>query len=97
MPRKPSTHSLSARELEVLRLIAAGLSSPVIAHQLRITERTVKSHKTYIFAKLGASNSPHAVAIAYQHGWLGLDGDEAEVRALVTRLGTLITQQDGNE
>ena len=50
--------------MEVLRLVAAGLSDREIAGQLFITERTVRYHITSIFAKLGAENRAQAVALA---------------------------------
>lgn len=55
---------LTEREREVLRLVAAGDASKVIARKLGITERTVKFHITSIFNKLGADNRAGAVAIA---------------------------------
>jgi DNA-binding NarL/FixJ family response regulator len=62
---------LSARELAVLRLIAAGQSNQQIADSLGITERTVKFHVTAIFNKLGADNRAQAVAVAGKRGLLG--------------------------
>jgi DNA-binding NarL/FixJ family response regulator len=59
---------LSAREREVLRLVAAGQSNKEIAATLRIAERTVKFHLTSIFNKLGADNRARAVAIAAERG-----------------------------
>jgi DNA-binding NarL/FixJ family response regulator len=61
---------LSARELSVLRLVAAGQSNQQIAESLGITERTVKFHVTAIFNKLGADNRAQAVAIASRRGLL---------------------------
>ncbi len=61
---------LSARELGVLRLVAAGLSNRQIAETLTISERTVKFHVTAIFNKLGADNRAQAVAIAGERGLL---------------------------
>jgi len=55
---------LSAREREVLRLVAAGKSNKEIAAKLRITERTAKFHVTAILNKLGAANLAQAAAIA---------------------------------
>jgi len=55
---------LTARECEVLRLVAAGKSNKEIANKLRITERTAKFHVTGILNKLGAENRAQAVAIA---------------------------------
>ncbi|HVR38412.1 MAG TPA: response regulator transcription factor [Thermoanaerobaculia bacterium] len=59
---------LSAREREVLALVARGRSNKEIASALRITERTVKFHVTAIFNKLGADNRAQAVAIASERG-----------------------------
>ena len=59
---------LSAREREVLRLVATGRSNKEIASALQIAERTVKFHVTAIFNKLGADNRAQAVAIAIERG-----------------------------
>jgi DNA-binding NarL/FixJ family response regulator len=59
---------LSAREREVLRLVAAGRSNKEIASALDVAERTVKFHVTSIFNKLGAENRAQAVAIAIERG-----------------------------
>ena len=59
---------LSARELDVLRLIAAGNANKEIAAQLAITEETVKSHVTNILSKLAANDRTHAVTIALRRG-----------------------------
>lgn len=58
--------SLSARESEVLRLIATGLSNKEIGRALSISERTVRFHVTAIFTKLGATSRTHAVTLATQ-------------------------------
>lgn len=60
--------SLTDREREVLRLVAAGRSNKQIARQLGITERTVKFHVTSIMNKLGADNRAQAVALAAERG-----------------------------
>jgi DNA-binding NarL/FixJ family response regulator len=59
---------LSAREREVLRLVAAGRSNKEIASALDVAERTVKFHVTSIFNKLGAENRAQAVALAIERG-----------------------------
>jgi DNA-binding NarL/FixJ family response regulator len=64
----PPGHALTARELEVLRLLAAGLQNKEIGERLVITERTVKFHVSSILAKLGAGNRTEAVAMAAQQG-----------------------------
>ena len=61
---------LSPRESEVLRLVAEGLSNREIAGRLFVTERTVRSHLTSIFGKLGADNRTQAVALARQQSLL---------------------------
>jgi DNA-binding NarL/FixJ family response regulator len=59
---------LSARELEVLRLLARGDSNKEIAAQLTISENTIKTHLSRIFDKLGARSRTEAVTIAIQRG-----------------------------
>ncbi len=61
------THGLTARELEVLRLIAAGKSNREIASELVISEHTVARHVQNIFAKLRVSSRTAAGAFAFQH------------------------------
>jgi LuxR family maltose regulon positive regulatory protein len=62
---------LSARELEVLRLLAAGQPNQAIAEQLVISLETVKRHVTHVLDKLGAANRTQAVARARELGLLG--------------------------
>src|SRR6202012_5310736 len=63
---------LSSREIEVLRLIAAGNSNKEIADQLFIGEATVKSHVTNILSKLSANDRAHAVTIGLKRGIIAL-------------------------
>jgi DNA-binding NarL/FixJ family response regulator len=63
---------LTSRELDVLRLIAAGNANKEVAGQLSITEETVKSHVTSILAKLGANDRTHAVTIGLKRGVIEL-------------------------
>ncbi len=64
--------ALTAREIEVLRLIAAGDANKLIAGQLSITEETVKSHVGNILSKLGANDRTHAVTIGLKRGIIEL-------------------------
>ncbi|MGA3239107.1 MAG: response regulator transcription factor [Bryobacteraceae bacterium] len=63
---------LSSREIDVLRLIAAGNANKEIAARLGIAEETVKSHITNILAKLGANDRTHAVTTALKRGIIEL-------------------------
>ena len=63
-----STESLTARELDVLRMLAAGRSNKEIAIKLSITETTVKSHLRSIFTKLGVLSRTEAVTVASRRG-----------------------------
>ncbi|MEU9314233.1 response regulator transcription factor [Streptomyces sp. NPDC048295] len=65
------SEALSAREREVLELVAKGTSNREIAAELFISEATVKTHLTHVFAKLGAKDRAAAVAIGYDRGILG--------------------------
>jgi two-component system nitrate/nitrite response regulator NarL len=60
--------ALTPRELEVLRLVAAGLSAPAIAAQLVVEPSTVKSHLQNLYEKLGVSDRAAAVAEGMRRG-----------------------------
>jgi len=63
---------LTEREMEVLRLIAAGNANKEIAAQLSLTEETVKSRVSNILSKLGANDRTHAVTIGLKRGIIEL-------------------------
>lgn len=62
------TDKLTGREVEVLRLLARGLTNADIADQLHLSEGTVRNHVSAIFAKLEVSDRTQAAVIAIQHG-----------------------------
>jgi ATP/maltotriose-dependent transcriptional regulator MalT len=61
---------LTPRELEILGLIAEGLSTREIAERLYVSENTVKTHASRLFAKLGARRRTQAVQLAKEAGLL---------------------------
>ncbi len=65
--------ALSSREIDVLRLIAAGNGNKQIADKLCIGETTVKNHISNILSKLGANDRTHAVTIGLQRGIIELE------------------------
>lgn len=75
-PKTPHPPGLSARELEVLVLMADGAANKQIAARLEIAERTVKAHVTGIFMKLTVNSRTEAVAVALRSGLLPGDGPE---------------------
>ncbi len=64
---------LTAREAEVLRLIASGRSNAEIAADLFVSEATVKTHVNHIFAKTGSRDRSQAVHYAHQRGLTGAE------------------------
>ena len=64
--------ALTPREIDVLRLVAAGNANKEIGAQLSLTEVTVKTHVKNILAKLGANDRTHAVTIALKRGIIDL-------------------------
>ncbi|HEX8967841.1 MAG TPA: LuxR C-terminal-related transcriptional regulator [Chloroflexota bacterium] len=66
-PRAITAGGLSAREMEVLRLLAAGMTNRAIAADLVLSEKTVARHVSNIFTKLGLTSRSAATAYAYEH------------------------------
>ncbi|HEV2060772.1 MAG TPA: response regulator transcription factor, partial [Solirubrobacteraceae bacterium] len=68
--RQPGPAGLTRRELEVLRLLAGGLSTKQIAQQLVISRKPVRNHVQHVYAKTGVSNRAQASLFAVKHGLL---------------------------
>jgi DNA-binding NarL/FixJ family response regulator len=68
----PPENPLTAREVEVLSLVAGGLKNRDIAVRLDLSEQTVKNHLTGILHKLGAANRTRAVMYAVRQGWIAM-------------------------
>jgi DNA-binding CsgD family transcriptional regulator len=66
-PRSVDARGLTPREVQVLRLVAAGETNKAIAAELVLSERTVDRHVSNIFTKLGVSSRAAATAYAYEH------------------------------
>jgi LuxR family transcriptional regulator, maltose regulon positive regulatory protein len=67
VPARPSE-----RELQVVRMLADGLTGEQIAQELMLSPETVRSHLRNVMGKLGAGTRPHLVALAVQDGWISL-------------------------
>ncbi|NJB98194.1 DNA-binding response regulator [Sphingomonas sp. ABOLD] len=63
---------LSDREVEILTLVSAGKANKLVAHELRVSEQTVKAHLRTIFQKLGVSDRTQAVTTALRRGIINL-------------------------
>ncbi len=71
--RAPAEENLSAREIEVLQLVARGSSNRVIGKELHISTATVKTHLIHIFNKLGVGDRTSAVTVALEKGIISLE------------------------
>jgi DNA-binding NarL/FixJ family response regulator len=73
----PTATSLTARELNVLSLVACGLTTKEMSGRLGISPKTVENHKVHIFSKLNVQSQAHAVSVAMRAGLLS-SGDVSE-------------------
>ena len=71
--REPRRMELSAREVEVLRLVRRGLSNREIGREMHVSEATVKTHLIHAYGKLGVSDRTAAVSAALERGILRLE------------------------
>ena len=70
LPEVEPDGALTPREVEIVRLIAAGMLTREVARELGISAKTVENHKQRLFRKLGVQNQAHAVSVAIRRGLL---------------------------
>ena len=70
----PSQMSLSAREMEIIELVAGGMTNQEIAERLTISKRTVDNHVSNMFTKTGSKNRVALLNWAMDHGKICRDG-----------------------
>ena len=92
--RRPTTHDLTNRELEVLGFLADGLSQETIATELVISPKTVGTHIQRILAKLKVHSRAEAVAVAYQQGIVGGAELNGKAKAAEARSATVANRHD---
>jgi len=85
---------LSEREIEILCLVAEGLSNKEIARELFISANTVKVHLRNVFAKLEVSSRTEATMVAVRQGWVAVAGMAEEI-ALEPQPDQAVTEADG--
>jgi DNA-binding NarL/FixJ family response regulator len=69
----PAFAALSAREREILALLAEGLGNAEIAERLSISDKTVRNHVSNVFDKLGVWTRAQAIVFAHDHGFAGVE------------------------
>lgn len=85
LAERRSHRSLSAREVEVLRMVAMGLGNKEIATTLNIAEVTVKLHVSHVLEKLSVKDRTQAATVALQRGIISLDGTDLRPNPLAVR------------
>jgi DNA-binding NarL/FixJ family response regulator len=70
--------TLTAREMEVLCLVAQGLSNQQAAHKLGLSVRTIEAHLTHIYNKLGVGSRTEAALLAQREGWFSSESRNSE-------------------
>lgn len=61
---------ITRQELFILQCLANGLEQDAIAERMFLSVNTVKTHRRNLYRKMRATNAPHAVALAFEWGWL---------------------------
>jgi DNA-binding NarL/FixJ family response regulator len=80
-PAADQASVLTARELEILGLIAEALNNKQIAQRLGIAEKTVKVHVSHVLSKLGLPDRTNAAVFAWRAGWVNASAGGADTLA----------------
>jgi NarL family two-component system response regulator LiaR len=81
-PRKQAPETgLTPREMDVLRLLAQGLTNYQIARQLGLSVRTIEAHLTHIYAKLDVNSRTEAALLAQRKGWIPPENQSSELES----------------
>jgi DNA-binding CsgD family transcriptional regulator len=91
MNDRAHVHTLTPRQLEVLELVAQGLTNIEIGRQLSIDERTARSHVVQIFSKIGVSNRTEAARWVWERHQLKPSSD---IICAMERLANAVRERD---
>jgi DNA-binding NarL/FixJ family response regulator len=94
---EPPEIPLTARELDILRHVAAGMRNREVGELLDVSEQTVKNHLSSILHKLGVPNRTHAVTFAVRQGWLDLEAPARAEERMSTDEPAAVTQTPNGE
>lgn len=78
---------LTPREMEILQFLAQGMTDPEIAARLIVSTRTVRSHNSRMYSKMGVANRTQAVLVGQRRGWVDVGEAETQCQCETSRQG----------